>query len=130
GIAVWGGFALAALAAWFATRGVRALVPAPAPRAGGEAERGAGRQPSTWLLALAFAGQSFAFYATAAWLPSLLLDQGLDEAGAGAVASVFHIAGIAGALLLPVLSNRTSLALGGTVTGLAWLAIPLGFLLA
>lgn len=129
GIAVWGAFALAALAAWFATRGVRALVPAPAPRAA-DAERDAGHRASTWLLAVAFAGQAFAFYATAAWLPALLIDHGLDEATAGAVTSVFHVTAIAGALLLPVLSNRTSLAVGGIATGLAWLAIPLGFLLA
>jgi MFS transporter, CP family, cyanate transporter len=131
-LAVWGGFGLAALATWIGTHGVRALVPVAAPRSAGtdSAGRSAAWAPTTWFLALAFAGQAFAFYATTAWLPSLLMDEGMPAAQAGAVASVFQLAGIAGALGIPLFAHRTSLAAGAVVTGVAWLAIPLGFLFA
>lgn len=130
-LAVWGAFGLAGLAAWFATQGARAAVPAPAPAAArSDGERGAAWAPTTWLLAFAFAGQGFAFYAATAWLPSLLADGGMPAAQAGAVASLFQLAGIVGALGIPLFAHRTSLATGAVVTGLAWLAIPFGFLLA
>ncbi|MCP2635712.1 MFS transporter [Microbacterium sp. HD4P20] len=129
-LAVWGGFGLAALATWIGTHGLRALAPAPAPQAADAdgAARSAAWAPTTWFLAVAFAGQAFAFYATTAWLPSLLMDDGMPAAQAGAVASVFQLAGIAGALGIPLLAHRTSLATSAIVLGVAWLAIPLGFL--
>lgn len=131
-LAVWGGFGLAALATWIGTHGLRALVPVAAPRAAESADgaRPATWAPTTWFLAIAFAGQAFAFYATTAWLPTLLMDEGMPAAQAGAVASVFQLAGVAGALGIPLLAHRTSLATGALVIGVAWLAIPLGFLFA
>lgn len=131
-VAVWGAFALAGLATWFGTHGLAALRPSPepAPAADEPPRRGVARSPCTWLLAVAFAGQSFSFYATTAWLPTLLVDGGMPTAQAGAVAAIFQVAGIAGALTLPVIATRTSFGVGAVVTGVGWLAIPVGFLLA
>jgi len=136
-IAVWGGFGLAALGVWVGLRRAEALRPDPeASTATAVAGRldGRGRAAaltlSTWLLALAFAGQAFAFYGTTAWLPSLLVDGGMPAVQAGAVAAIFQVMGVAGALLTPVLTGRFSAAPAAVIIGVGWLAIPLGFLLA
>ncbi|WJL94429.1 MFS transporter [Microbacterium sp. ET2] len=135
-IAVWGGFGLAALVVWVGIRRGEAVRAAPEPVTTGAAGRpdGRGRAAaltlSTWLLALAFAGQAFAFYGTTAWLPSLLIDGGMPAVQAGAVAAIFQVMGVAGALLTPVLTRRFSAAPAAVIIGAGWLAIPLGFLLA
>lgn len=131
-ITSWAGFAVAALACWLALRGPRAaLRPRAAPAPAGAAVTGsAWRHAPTALLACAFAGQGFAFYATTAWLPTLLADQGYSGTAAGAIAAIFQVAGIAGSLLLPVLTIRVSATAGILAVGMAWLAVPFGFLLA
>jgi CP family cyanate transporter-like MFS transporter len=129
---VWSALGLAALATWMPLRGLRrALVPHPGPRP--DVDRGRAsvqRQSATWMLAAAFCGQAFAFYATAAWLPTLLSDQGYSRTAAGAIASIFQITGIAGSLLLPVVTLRSSIRTGVLCAGIGWLAVPLGFLFA
>ncbi|BDV31789.1 MFS transporter [Microbacterium terricola] len=131
-ILMWAGFGIAALAVWIPLRGLRAaLVPRPgSTRADGAATSSVARDGTTWLLAIAFCGQGFAFYGVTAWLPSLLADQGATVAVAGAIASVFQVGGIAGSLLTPLLTTRASLPVAATVVGLAWLFLPLGLLLA
>ena len=135
-IAVWGGFGLAALGVWVGIRRSAAVRPEAEQSAlAGAARRdGRGRAAaltlSTWLLALAFAGQAFAFYGTTAWLPSLLIDGGMPAVQAGAVAAIFQVMGVVGALVTPVLTGRLSAAPAAVVIGVGWLAIPLGFLLA
>ncbi|GAA5036775.1 CynX/NimT family MFS transporter [Microbacterium fluvii] len=131
-ILVWAAFGLGAVAVWIPLRGLRlALVPRRGPRPSRESDApSAARDAATWLLAAAFAGQAFAFYSATAWLPTILGDQGFTAAAAGAIAAIFQVAGIAGSLLLPQLTTRTSLRLAVTCTGLAWLTVPLGFLLA
>lgn len=129
-LAVWAVFAVAALAVWIPLRGLRAaLVPQPGPTRSA-ASGGAARDSATWVLAAAFCGQAFAFYAATAWLPSILHDQGMSDAAAGAVASIFQVAGIAGSLLFPLVTTRTSLRVATALAGVAWLTVPLGFLLA
>lgn len=131
-ITAWAGFAVAALACWLALRGLRAaFVPRPARMPVGTVAAGsAWRHTPTVLLACAFAGQGFAFYATTAWLPTLLADQGYSGTAAGAIASIFQVAGIAGSLLLPVVTIRRSATAGILAVAVAWLAVPFGFLLA
>lgn len=128
----WAGFGLAALAVWIPLRGVRAsFTPRAHPRAGdGGAEVSVVRNRGTWLLAAAFAGQAFAFYSTTAWLPTLLTGEGLSPAAAGAVAAIFQVAGIAGSMTLPLVTVRASIAVGAAAAGIAWLAVPIGFLAA
>lgn len=133
-ILVWGGFGVVALVVWLGLHGVRAAFtpvrePVPVTRAG-ERSRSILRAPSTWLLGTAFAGQAFAFYGVTAWLPSLLNSQGFGGAAAGAISSVFQLAGIAGALTVPLLTTRVSVAAGVYAVAIGWLTIPLGFLVA
>ena len=77
-----------------------------------------------------FAGQSFAFYAVTAWLPSVLIDEGYSTTTAGAIAGIFQIAGVAGSLTLPFLLMRTSIRASVIVIAVAWITVPLGFLFA
>lgn len=101
----WLIFALIAGVAWFAVLRRRApaagrgSAPAPAPRAA-SAGRSLGVAP--YLLGIAFAGQSFAYFGITAWLPSLLADEvGFSPTAAGAAASVFQFVGVAGAIAAP-----------------------------
>ncbi|MBA8817197.1 CP family cyanate transporter-like MFS transporter [Microbacterium halimionae] len=124
-------FGVAALATWIALHGIRgAIVP---ERRGHEAApkiaaRSAANIGTTWMLGAAFAGQAFAFYAMTAWLPTLLTDSGFGVAAAGAIAGIFQVAGIAGALLVPLLTTRGSTLVAAVAVAGAWLSVPLGFL--
>ncbi len=133
-IALGAVFGVGALAAWVALYGVRGtFVPRPdrvPPRGEGEApRRSVLRAGSTWALGLAFAGQAFSYYAMTAWLPTLLVDRGFGAAAAGAISALFQVAGIAGALLTPVLT-RVSIPAGVIAVAVGWTTVPIGFLLA
>jgi CP family cyanate transporter-like MFS transporter len=85
----------------------------------------------TVLLALAFSGQSAAYYTTTAWLPLLLSEtRGLDPAESGASASLFQVAAIVGALGLPLLAARTKIWVPTALVGLLWVVLPIGLLVA
>ncbi|MEN2738464.1 MFS transporter [Microbacterium sp. X-17] len=131
-IAVWAGFGLVALGVWIGLHGLRgALVPArPALAQRPRGSSGILRVPTTWLLAAAFAGQSFCFYGMTAWLPSLLAAQGFGGTAAGAISAVFQVGGIAGALTLPLVTTRFSIAAGVVAAAVGWVILPLGFLVA
>ncbi len=90
------------------------------------------RRPATWLLALAFGGQSFSYYGTTAWLPELLADQlGVSASAAGASAAVFQVAAVAGAFGVPLVlrtTGRPRVALWLVCAG--WAVLPLGLLTA
>ncbi|WP_308492056.1 MFS transporter [Microbacterium terrisoli] len=131
-IASWSVFALVALLAWVALRGVRAaFAPTPGTRPDADAPRvSVLRHGPTWLLAAAFCGQAFAFYAITAWLPTMLSAQGFDTTAAGAIASLFQVGGMIGSLLLPIVTLRSSILVGTLYVGIGWLAVPLGFLFA
>ncbi|MFF2496324.1 CynX/NimT family MFS transporter [Agromyces sp. NPDC058064] len=93
--------------------------------------RSAWRNPMTWLLAAAFAAQSFSFYGLTAWLPSLVADEfGLSDVAAGAVASLFQLSAIAGALGAPLLSNARPVWPQPALVGALWISLPLGLLVA
>lgn len=59
--------------------------------------------------------QSIGFYTLAAWLPSLLQDNGLSPATSGALLSVATVIGIPAGLLLPLLAGRMRRQSGLTV---------------
>lgn len=93
--------------------------------------RSAWRNPMTWLLAAAFAAQSFSFYGLSAWLPSLVADEfGFSLVEAGAVASLFQLSAIAGALGAPLLSKARPVWLQPALVGALWITLPLGLLVA
>jgi CP family cyanate transporter-like MFS transporter len=86
----------------------------------------------TALLSAAFAGHTFAYYAVTAWLPTALVDiQQMTRAQAGVAASLFQAAGIAGPLLVPLMSAfRWSSTRIVVVLGIAWMVMPAGMLVA
>lgn len=86
------------------------------------------RRPLTWVMAVAFAAQTFSYYATAGWLPTALADElAMSEAGAGVAASVFSLLGIVGPLLVPVMFEALRWP-AGRVLGVicaCWLTLPI-----
>ena len=91
------------------------------------------RHPLTWVMAVAFAAQTFSYYAVSGWLPTALADElGMSEAGAGAAASVFSLLGIVGPLLVPVMFEAlrwpASRVLG--VICACWLTLPVCLVVA
>ena len=91
------------------------------------------RAPSAvpYLLADAFAGQSFAYFGITAWLPTLLREQiGFSPAAAGAGASVFQLVGVAGAIAAPGIMALVGRARTMALIALLWLAFLLGLILA
>src|SRR6185437_16090969 len=60
------------------------------------------RTPLAWSVALFFGVQSLGFYATLAWVPSILEASGVDKGQAGALlAVVLTLAGVVGLLAAP-----------------------------
>ncbi|HPT94942.1 MAG TPA: MFS transporter [Microbacteriaceae bacterium] len=105
--------------------------PMPVVRAAHAGERPAWRIPVAWMLAGAFGMQSFAYYGISTWLPTFLADTlGTDQAGAGALASMFQGFGIAGAFLVPLLARFGSPIVPALVICGCWLTMALGLLLA
>ncbi|WP_022890875.1 CynX/NimT family MFS transporter [Agromyces italicus] len=147
--AVWGVLVIAALAVWgvhlrrtvaesrearaaeaLAVTGSIAAVTGPTGVVP-PGERSAWRNPMTWLLAAAFAAQSFSYYGLSAWLPSLYADDyGLDPVAAGNVASLFQLAAVAGALGVPFLAGVRPRWVQPALVGVLWTTLPLGLLLA
>lgn len=156
-LASWSLMAVVALAVWlWVTRpapdvgrppwavasplAVPAVAPAVASRAPGEAVQpgvrpASGsvlRRPMTWLLAGAFVGQSFSYFAVTGWLPELLGDLlGAAPATAGGAASLFQLLAIAGGVAVPAaLATRVPMRWVAASMAALWLSLPVGLLLA
>ncbi len=135
-VLAWALLAVAALLAWLLYVGPRrALAPAARPA------RDPSAQPPvrarTWgsltviMVGIAFSGQAFAYYATTAWVPTILRDEtGLDTVSAGASASLFQLAAVIGSLLTPLLLARIRPLGTFVVLGALWSTVPLGLMLA
>lgn len=94
-------------------------------------ERALLRRPVTWLLVTAFGLQVAMYYALTTWLPALTADElGLDVAGAGALASVFQGAGIAGAFVVPLIARFAPPFVAPLTICVSWLATCAGILVA
>lgn len=97
----------------------------------GRGERAILRRPVTWLLISAFGLQVAMYYALTTWLPALTADElGLDIAGAGAVASVFQGAGIAGAFVVPLIARFAPPFVAPLTICVSWFATCVGILVA
>lgn len=135
-LALWAAPAVAALVLWqFATGRARPGGPTGQPAANPTtppANASAWRVPAAWELGLFFGMQSFLFYATTAWLPTMLrAESGVDAAAAGTALSLFQLFGIPGALAVPVLLGRRQTRYGvAAALALLWLAFFVGLLLA
>lgn len=90
------------------------------------------RRPITWVLTVAFAGQSFSYFAVTGWLPELLGDLlDLSVTTAGNAAAPFQGLAIAGSVLVPlVLAARVPMRWAAVTMGVLWVALPAGLLLA
>jgi CP family cyanate transporter-like MFS transporter len=85
----------------------------------------------TFLIAIAFAAQSCSYYGITTWLPTLLADErGYSAAVAGSASSVFQLAGIAGAIVVPLLRLRLRPRTVIGIIGLLWVSLPVVLVVA
>jgi CP family cyanate transporter-like MFS transporter len=108
--------------------------PVTAPRAERPDETWGGvlRRPITWALTVAFAGQSFSYFAVTGWLPELLRDLlHVSVTTAGNAAAPFQGFAIAGSVLVPLaLAARVPMRGAAVTMALLWVSLPAGLLLA
>ena len=126
--AAWSVVGVATAVVWVAL-----LRRAPAPDAQPRLERPPRYRPDRFalLLGLGFACQAFSYYGVTTWLPSLLADErGESAAVAGSASSVFQIAGICGAVGVPLLTLRLKPRTILAIIGVLWVSLPVGLLLA
>lgn len=144
-LAGWAVLAVVALVVWWRATGLatdRAAAATdrdgPGP-GGGPGERTAAlspvpsawRVPAAWELGLFFGAQSLLFYATTAWLPTMLRAYaGFDAATAGTALSLFQLLGIAGAITVPMLIRRQHIRYAVAIALAAlWVVLFAGLLL-
>jgi CP family cyanate transporter-like MFS transporter len=104
GLAFWALPAFVALAVWLPrlSRGPAAPVgDTPRPRL-----RDVTRSPIAWSLTLFFALQSWGYYSTLAWLPSIFESHGLSSTSAGLLLGLCGAMALPGALIGPRLAAR------------------------
>lgn len=102
-LALWGIVALATAVLWLPQ--ARA---SPPPSAGASVHaRGVWRSRVAWSVALFMGLQSLEFYALAAWLPTVLREDGMSASTAGLMASLMSASSIAASLLVPVIAARS-----------------------
>lgn len=105
GLAVWAAPAAIALLVWLPQlRRDGGRPAAGSPR--GVSVRRLTREPLTWHLTIFFAMQSWGFYATLAWFPSILQSHGLSSTTAGLLLGLSSIMAVPAALLIPGLAIR------------------------
>jgi CP family cyanate transporter-like MFS transporter len=102
-IAFWGVFAVVALLLW--TRHVRAEA-AVHDTSHGAPVPGLWRDPLAWCVSGFMGFQSFAFYATLSWLPTIAEAHGVSATHAGWLLSLASFVGMLGALLAPSFERR------------------------
>jgi MFS transporter, CP family, cyanate transporter len=102
-IALWGAFAMLALLLW--TRHVRAEA-AVHDTSHGTPIPGLWRDPLAWCVSGFMGLQSFGFYATLSWLPTIAESHGLSATHAGWLLSLASFAGMIGALIAPSFERR------------------------
>ena len=64
------------------------------------------RSPVVWVIGLMFGLQSWLYYGSGAWLPSVYAERGWDPALAATLLTVMNVAAIAGSLSAPALARR------------------------
>ncbi|WP_193509068.1 MFS transporter [Cryobacterium sp. BB736] len=100
-LGAWGIFAVIALAAWL-----------PMMRSAGRTAASGGvavalhRDRVAWYVTAFFGLQSFNFYATTAWLPTILIARGADTVFAGGMLALINVVSIVPALVVPMLLDR------------------------
>jgi MFS transporter, CP family, cyanate transporter len=102
-IALWGVIAVLALLLW--TRHVREEAAAH-DTSHGTPIPGLWRDPLAWCVSGFMGLQSFGFYATLSWLPTIAESHGLSATHAGWLLSLASFAGMVGALIAPSFERR------------------------
>lgn len=64
------------------------------------------RSPLAWAVALSMGLQSLIFYCSSAWLPEILISQGLEASAAGWMVSIMQLAQIPMTFLIPILAGK------------------------
>ncbi|WP_245171306.1 CynX/NimT family MFS transporter [Streptomyces decoyicus] len=105
-LSCWGALAVVALVCWLPQIRTRTRVPAAAARAAAHPVRGLWRDPLAWQVTGYMGLQSLSYYAAAAWLPTMLTDDGMSAGDAGWMLSFSSLLGITGSFLAPVLVGR------------------------
>jgi len=105
-LAVWAIPTAIALAVWVPRlRERHRLKPPPGPVS---ALRDLWGSRVAWQVTLFMGMQSFGFYVCVAWLPAVLIEQGLSAAQAGGMLSVAQLSGLVATLSVPQLADRRS----------------------
>lgn len=125
-IAAWGLFALFAVLFWIPqlwhTRGAAGHPRGPEIRLG--------KDRVAWFVTAFFGLQSFNFYSTTAWLPTILIADGHDPVFAGLMLSLVNLSGVLPALVVPLILDRMRSQAAFTVAvSLVYLLAFGGFLL-
>jgi len=131
-LALWGLLTVGGLLYWTRLRARRQTTTEPA---GAPAASAGPVSPSVsriaWLLLIALACQTFAYYALSGWLPTLLSEtRGLDPATSGAAASLFQFFSVLGAFGVPLLAARARGWVPMAAVAASWVAMPIGLLVA
>ncbi|MFX0579011.1 CynX/NimT family MFS transporter [Nocardia nepalensis] len=100
-LAGWAVLAIAALLVWSATERRMVMAPVATDRAPTP-----WRSPLAWQVSVFMGLQSLGFYATLAWLPSVMHDHGISPSAAGIYLFFFQILGLVAINALPQLSRR------------------------
>lgn len=124
-LAAWGLFAVFGLACWIPSlwnaRGAVGI-----PHTSGLA---IGRDRIAWLVTIFFGLQSFNFYSTTAWLPTILISYGYEPVYAGFLLSLVNFVSILPALVVPLVLEKISNQAAFTiVVSLCYFAAVGGFL--
>jgi len=117
-IALWALPAVAALAIWAPNLRRAAAVPHPRP-AGATDPASMGRllrDPVAWAVTGFMGFQSTSYYATLAWIPTLLRDHGVSANTAGLLLAYSSAPSVVASLIAPVLAHRLR-----SAAGLIWL---------
>jgi len=104
GLAVWAAPAIVALLIWLPQLWREPVQPAQSVRPARVRELT--RDRVTWQLTLFFAVQSWGFYATIAWLPSIFESHGIGSTSAGLLLGLSGAMAVPAALLVPRLAAR------------------------
>ena len=105
-LASWGLLAGLAIVVWLPQARRHTRVRAAQARAAAHPVRGLWRNPLAWAVTSYMGLQSLNFYASAAWLPTLLATAGLTKAAAGGMLALASLVSIVGAFLAPTLAGR------------------------
>lgn len=124
-LALWGVFALVALACWVPY--IRSALGGALVRRG--AAGSLGRDRVAWWVTAMFGLQSLNFYSMTAWLPTMLIAAGSEAVFAGLMLSLVNFASIPAATFAPMIAGRLrSQAWMGVVIGVPYVVAHIGLI--